>query len=138
MAYFLSAISPTDNRKCMGRKAAIHIIDLEQTILMMRRAFGFIRNICANRGHIMCISSRETFGFSQEFTNGGKSGVRTQSTQSAVPQALFLLGAAPIKEAMKLQIPIVSVLDSNANPFGVEYPIPGNDDSVESRTLYIK
>lgn len=41
-----------------------------------------------------------------------------------------------IKEAAKLGIPVVGVVDSNNKPEGVEYIIPGNDDSIRALTLY--
>lgn len=41
-----------------------------------------------------------------------------------------------IKEAQKLAIPVIAVVDSNSNPDGIDYPIPGNDDAIRSIRLY--
>ena len=41
-----------------------------------------------------------------------------------------------IAEAKKLGIPVVAVLDSNSNPDGIDYPIPGNDDASRAISLY--
>jgi small subunit ribosomal protein S2 len=41
-----------------------------------------------------------------------------------------------IKEAQKLGIPVVAVIDTNSNPDGIDYPIPGNDDAARSVALY--
>ncbi|MFK7967824.1 MAG: 30S ribosomal protein S2 [Rickettsiaceae bacterium] len=41
-----------------------------------------------------------------------------------------------IKEAVKLSIPIVAVVDSNSNPDNIDFPIPGNDDAIRSIRLY--
>jgi small subunit ribosomal protein S2 len=41
-----------------------------------------------------------------------------------------------IKEAEKLGIPVVAVLDSNCDPRGITFPIPGNDDAMRSISLY--
>lgn len=41
-----------------------------------------------------------------------------------------------IYEARKLNIPIIAVVDSNSNPDGITYPIPGNDDSAKAIKLY--
>ena len=41
-----------------------------------------------------------------------------------------------IYEAKKLNIPIIAVVDSNSNPDGITYPIPGNDDSAKAIKLY--
>jgi small subunit ribosomal protein S2 len=56
------------------------------------------------------------------------------------PGALFIVDilheANAIKEAKKLKIPIVALVDTNANPTLVEYPIPSNDDSIKTITLF--
>jgi len=41
-----------------------------------------------------------------------------------------------IKEANRLNIPVVAILDTNCDPHGVTYPIPGNDDAGRAVTLY--
>jgi len=41
-----------------------------------------------------------------------------------------------VLEANKLNIPVVAVIDSNASPAGVDFPIPGNDDAMRAITLY--
>jgi small subunit ribosomal protein S2 len=41
-----------------------------------------------------------------------------------------------ISEAVKLNVPIVAVVDSNSDPDNVDYPIPGNDDAIRSIRLY--
>ena len=41
-----------------------------------------------------------------------------------------------IKESIKLGIPIVAILDTNSNPDGIDFPIPGNDDARRSIDLY--
>jgi small subunit ribosomal protein S2 len=46
--------------------------------------------------------------------------------------------ALAIAEAKKLNIPIMALLDTNCNPDGISYPIPGNDDSAKSIKLFCK
>ncbi len=41
-----------------------------------------------------------------------------------------------VAEANKLGIPVIAVLDSNSNPEGIDYPIPGNDDAARAINLY--
>ena len=57
-----------------------------------------------------------------------------------VPNMLFVIDtnveSLAIKEAIKLNIPIAAVLDSNSNPDGINFPIPGNDDARRSINLY--
>jgi small subunit ribosomal protein S2 len=57
-----------------------------------------------------------------------------------LPDMLFVIDTnkedLAILEAKKLNIPVVAVLDSNSNPEGVDYPIPGNDDAARAIALY--
>ena len=46
--------------------------------------------------------------------------------------------AIAIKEASKLGIPVVAVIDSNCDPHSITYPIPGNDDAIRSIALYCR
>ena len=41
-----------------------------------------------------------------------------------------------VREATKLNIPVVAIVDSNANPENIDYIIPGNDDALRSINLY--
>jgi small subunit ribosomal protein S2 len=38
-----------------------------------------------------------------------------------------------VKEANRLKIPVIGILDTNCDPDLVQYPIPGNDDAIRSR-----
>ena len=57
-----------------------------------------------------------------------------------VPELVFVIDtnyeSLAIKESIKLGIPIVAILDTNSNPEGIDYPIPGNDDARRSIDLY--
>ena len=57
-----------------------------------------------------------------------------------VPDMLFVIDTnkedLAVAEAKKLGIPVVAVLDSNSDPAGVDYPIPGNDDAARAISLY--
>jgi small subunit ribosomal protein S2 len=57
-----------------------------------------------------------------------------------VPDVLFVIDvkthAIAVQEARKLKIPIIAVVDTNSNPNGIDYVIPGNDDSRKSIELY--
>jgi len=57
-----------------------------------------------------------------------------------LPDALFVIDvdheAIAIKEALNLGIPVIGIVDTNSNPDGVDYIIPGNDDAIRAVTLY--
>ena len=56
-----------------------------------------------------------------------------------LPQAIFVVDvnkdSISVFEANKLKIPVIAILDTNSSPDGVDYPIPGNDDSRKSIEL---
>lgn len=58
-----------------------------------------------------------------------------------LPDALFVIDAEheqiAIKEANNLCIPVFSVVDTNSNPDGIDYVIPGNDDAIRAINLYL-
>lgn len=58
------------------------------------------------------------------------------------PDILFVMDIGhekiAIKEAKKLGLPIVAVVDTNYNPEGIDYVIPGNDDSLRSIDFYVR
>ncbi|MCX4193360.1 30S ribosomal protein S2 [Methylophaga sp. OBS1] len=57
-----------------------------------------------------------------------------------LPDAMFVIDveheSIAIKEAKKLGIPVIAVVDSNSDPDGIDYVIPGNDDSMRAIRLY--
>ena len=57
-----------------------------------------------------------------------------------VPDLVFIIDtnyeALALKESIKLGIPIIAILDTNSNPDGIDFPIPGNDDARRSIDLY--
>src|SRR6476620_7790129 len=61
---------------------------------------------------------------------------------SALPDAIFVIDVGfhkiAVSEAKKLGIPLVGVVDSNHSPEGIDYVIPGNDDSSKAVTLYAR
>jgi small subunit ribosomal protein S2 len=57
-----------------------------------------------------------------------------------LPGILFIVDtrmeSIAVTEARKMGIPIVAVVDTNCNPEGIDYPIPGNDDAIRAITLF--
>ena len=57
-----------------------------------------------------------------------------------LPDLVFIIDtnyeSLAIKESIKLRIPIIAILDTNSNPEGIDFPIPGNDDARRSIDLY--
>lgn len=58
-----------------------------------------------------------------------------------LPKAMFVVDAhkefIAVQEALRLNIPIVAITDTNSDPTTIQYPIPGNDDSLKSLELFV-
>jgi len=59
---------------------------------------------------------------------------------NGIPDAIFIVDtnkeSIAILEANNLNIPVIAICDTNSNPSGVDYPIPGNDDALRAISLY--
>jgi small subunit ribosomal protein S2 len=57
-----------------------------------------------------------------------------------LPDAVFIIDVGheeiAVREATKLNVPVVAVVDTNCSPEGINYPIPGNDDAMRAIQLY--
>jgi len=77
------------------------------------------------------------FGKEKEKLNRSLGGI---SEMKKTPDLIFIIDtnmeALAVAEAKKLRIPIIAVLDTNSDPTGINFPIPGNDDARRSINLY--
>ena len=91
--------------------------------------------------------SKENLGFTKkELLKFGKEKEKLQrslggiSEMKKTPDLIFIIDtnieSLAVAEAKKLGIPIIAVLDTNSDPTGIEFPIPGNDDARRSINLY--
>ena len=91
-----------------------------------------------NTGQYDLFSKKEVARYERERKKLEKnlSGIKEMGT---LPDALFVVDtnmeSIAIKEAVKLGIPIIGVADTNCNPDGIDYIIPGNDDALRSIRL---
>jgi small subunit ribosomal protein S2 len=90
-------------------------------------------------GSMARLSKKEALGLQREHEKleRGMGGIKHMER---LPDALFVVDVGhesiAIAEARKLGIPVVAVVDSNSNPDGVDYVIPGNDDAIRAIQLY--
>ena len=91
--------------------------------------------------------SKENLGFTKkEILKFGKEKEKLHrslggiSEMKKTPDIIFIIDtnieSLAVAEAKKLNIPIIAVLDTNSDPTGINYPIPGNDDARRSINLY--
>ena len=181
-----------------GNKNHIHIIDIQQTVPLMKEACAFAEKISSKGGKILFVgtkrAARDSISLAAQECNmpyvnhrwlGGmltnwetvsksikklknleeriSSGEINNLTKkerlnierqkekldltlggiknmNGVPDALFIIDtnkeAIAVLEANNLNIPVIAICDTNTNPSGVDYPIPGNDDALRAISLY--
>jgi len=189
--------NPKMKKYIFGKRDSIHIIDLTQTLELIKVALEKIHETIANNGKILFVSTKKQASEAiaevakdtdQYFVNyrwlGGmltnwgtisnsikklkkletdlvaenrgftkkellKMSVKKDKLQRSLggisemkktPDLVFIIDtnyeSLAIQESVKLGIPIIAILDSNSNPDGIDYPIPGNDDARRSIDLY--
>ncbi len=177
----------------------IHIIDLQKTVKMFKKACDFLEEVTSRGGHVlfvgtkrlardlvaeqadragmfymnhrwlggtltnlptirqsihrlkryekMCtdgtlqkLTKKEALGFQRETEklNENLGGIKNMP---GTPKAVFVVDAhkeqIAVKEARRLGIPIVAVTDTNCDPTDIDFPIPGNDDSLKALKLFV-
>jgi len=189
--------NPKMKKYIFGRRDTIHIIDLTQTIELIKKALEKVHETISNKGKILFVSTKKQASDSiavlakdtdQYYVNhrwlGGmltnwgtisnsikkldeltknlsvenrgftkkellKMGTQRDKLQRSLggikdmkktPDLIFVIDtnyeSLAIKEAIKLNIPIIAILDTNSDPENIDYPIPGNDDARRSIELY--
>ncbi len=92
-------------------------------------------------GDLIGLTKKETLQLSRERDKLERAmgGIKEMG---GVPNLLFVIDTVKediaILEARKLGIPVVAVLDSNSDPEGISFPIPGNDDAIRAISLYLE
>ena len=109
------------------------------TIVKLIRKLKQLRS-ARERGDLQKYTKKEQLGFTQEIEHlehliGGIE--RLDKTPDVIFVADTKQDSLAIEEARKLHIPRVAIVDTNANPELVDYPIPANDDAVSSLALII-
>jgi len=175
----------------------IHIIDLQQTVVKLGEAYGFVRDLVMEGGKILFVGTKkqaqeaieteskraEMFYVNQRWLGGMLTNFRTiqmrirrleeleQRKEAGdldrlpkkeaanlndeivrltrllggikkmrdLPNAIFIVDPSKegiaVAEAMRLDIPIVALVDTNCNPGEIDYPIPANDDAIRAVKL---
>ena len=91
--------------------------------------------------------SKEDIGFTKkEILKQGKERDKLKRSlggiaeMKKIPELIFIIDtnieSLAVKEAIKLKIPIMAILDTNSDPTDIQFPVPGNDDARRSINLY--
>ena len=107
-----------------GKQSIKHLKEMEETI-----ADGVLEKT----------RKKEALDFTREIEKLNKS-IGGIKEMTSLPDALFIVDVGyhkiAIAEANKLGIPVVGVVDTNCSPEGIDYVIPGNDDSSKAVAIY--
>ena len=189
--------NPKMKKYIFGRRDTIHIIDLTQTIELIKQALEKVYETISNKGKILFVSTKkqaseniaelakdtdqyyvnhrwlggmltnwdtisnsikkldnlnknissENRGFTKkELLKMSSQRDKLQKSLGGIknmkktPDLIFVIDtnyeSLAIKEAIKLNIPIIAILDTNSDPENIDFPIPGNDDARRSIELY--
>lgn len=109
----------------------------------IRRSVQRLKSLSAQfeDGSVERFSKKEALGLRRELDKLELSLGGIQD-MNGIPDALFVIDVGhekiAISEARKLGIPVIGVVDTNNNPQGLDYVIPGNDDSVRAIQIYVQ
>uniref|UniRef100_A0A1B6L498 Small ribosomal subunit protein uS2m n=1 Tax=Graphocephala atropunctata TaxID=36148 RepID=A0A1B6L498_9HEMI len=144
-----------------GSRMGHLIFDLDKTLQLLHQALNFVAHIAYRDGIILFVTQsaqnshlvEQTAQECKEFahTRYWRQGMFTNSTMlygavTRLPDVVVLFNTLTtvleehlaIKEAAKMAIPTVGVVDSNCNPNLITYPVPGNDDTPVAIQLYCR
>ncbi|WP_433677263.1 30S ribosomal protein S2 [Microbacterium gorillae] len=190
--------NPKVKRFILTERSGIHIIDLQQSLAYIDRAYDFVKETVAHGGTILFVGTKKQAqevvaeqatrvnqpyvnqrwlgGLLTNFTTVSKRLARMKELEeldfenpsasgftkkelllkkreldklhkslggirhlTKTPSAMWVIDAKrehlAIDEAKKLGIPVIGILDTNADPDDLQYPIPGNDDAIRSVAL---
>nr|XP_060464217.1 small ribosomal subunit protein uS2m isoform X2 [Panthera onca] len=144
-----------------GSRLDQDIIDLEQTAAHLRLALNFTAHVAYRKGIILFVGRNRQFSHLIETTARDcgeyahtryfKGGLLTNAPlllgpKVRLPDLIIFLHTlnnvfephVAVRDAAKMQIPTVGIVDTNCNPCLITYPVPGNDDSPPSVHLFCR
>ena len=143
-----------------GTRLDVDIIDLEQTVPLLQDALNFTAHVAFRKGIIMFVSRHlPTIGaVEQTAIDCGeyshcrywRGGTFTNATMqygaiTRLPDLCIFTSThnhvfeehIAVKEAAKMNIPTIGILDTSCDPRLITYPVPGNDDTPSAIELYL-
>ncbi|KAK0503103.1 mitochondrial ribosomal protein subunit S2 [Armillaria luteobubalina] len=156
-----SIMNPNFMPYAYGVRAGITIIDMDRTLPLLRRAVNLVRSVAHNRGQIVFVGTRpdirpvvekaarrvgrQGYHVGERWLPGTLTnkfqmfGEDTVTKNKVVPDLVILLNPLAnmnaIRECAVEHVPTIGIIDSNADPRLVMYPIPANDESTRTAEL---
>ena len=142
-----------------GTRNNIHIIDLAQTVPLLHTALKAVSDTVAKGGRILFVGTKRqaqdavadaakrcaqytkkerlTLQRERDKLDRSLGGIKDMG---GLPDLLFVIDTnkedIAIKEARRLGVPVAAVVDTNCDPDGITFVVPGNDDASRAITLY--
>ncbi|TTF41808.1 28S ribosomal protein S2, mitochondrial [Bagarius yarrelli] len=134
------------------------IIDLDQTVSHLQQALNFTAHVAYRDGIVLFISRRRQFAHLIEsmaqqcgeyahvrYWQGGAL-TNAKNTTVRLPDLIVFLSTqngvfqthTGVRDAAKVNIPTVGIVDSDCDPSLITYPVPGNDDTPAAVELYCR
>ncbi|MBE0480083.1 MAG: 30S ribosomal protein S2 [Dehalococcoidia bacterium] len=194
----VSRWNPKMKEYIFSQRNGIHIIDLEQTVVMLGKACDFIKEVVEGGEDIVFVGSKKQaqdaveqeakragmFYVNQRWLGGMLTNFQTIQSRidylvrledrkargeldrlpkkevlklekeiahlnkllggvkemTKIPGALFIVDPTKernaVAEAKRIGVPIVAIVDTNADPDEIDYPVPGNDDAIRAVALF--
>lgn len=108
-----------------------------QTITNSIKRLRYLESLL--EGEVHGFTKRELLGLTRERDKLHQA-IGGIKDMGGIPDLLFVIDtnkeSIAVAEARKLHIPVIAILDSNSNPDGIAYPVPGNDDAGRAIALY--
>jgi len=141
-----------------GLRSTQHVIDLNQTVECLACALNVLSHIVYRRGIVLFMSTNPKYDHmiqtsarqSGEYfiTRGWQKGMFTSSNKMVgterLPDVIIAFNLSRFEkireaviEASMCNIPIVGIIDTDCDPRLITYPIPGNDDTLQSVSLFL-
>jgi len=121
----------------------IYIINLDETVQQLHRATEFLQEVTRRGGKILFVGSPEYKKMGkQELAALNREAAKLRRNldgiieMSQLPDAMVVIDTIreqnAVNEARRLGIPVVAIVDTNADPEMIDYPIAGNDDAIRA------
>ena len=138
---------PRMKKYIFAERNGIHIIDLQKTIAAIKDGYDEVRKVTASGKSILFVGTKKQAqqAVQKEAERCGMFYVNNRwlggiKEMKELPGAIFIIDThkeqLAVAEARRMGIPIIAVVDTNCNPEGIDFPIPGNDDAIRAISLF--
>ncbi len=152
--------NPKMKEYIFGERNGIYIVDLQKTLKLFKDAMRFVGEMAAQGKNVLFVGTKRQaqeaiaeeatrcnmYYVNQRWLGGLLTNMTTVQKSISIkempglPDLLFVVDsnkeAIAVKEARRLGIPVVAVVDTNCDPDEVDYVIPGNDDALRAIRLF--